>query len=187
MNLKITFVKLSINSENAVTGELTLFDGATVIKKATAFSGGNSFNPIDDGKYRVRLDIHGDEKTNEMKPDGTLKPFFGIQKLAEEISDGSGGVGYPRTEWGSIRARLNPTGGAVDHGDYIHGKLRPKDYTHGCICDRSEELLKYLWSLSSPPAGIDVIVSGGENFDLESLVRKNIILGRKNIKRVNRK
>src|SRR6516165_5803516 len=50
--LKISFVKSGTNSENAVTGKLTLLDGTTVIKTSTAFSGGNSFNPLDDGKYR---------------------------------------------------------------------------------------------------------------------------------------
>ena len=51
MTLKITFVKLGTNSENAVTGDLTLLDDTTVIKRSIAFSGGNAFNPLDDGKY----------------------------------------------------------------------------------------------------------------------------------------
>ncbi|WP_271540906.1 hypothetical protein [Bradyrhizobium sp. CCBAU 45321] len=174
MALKITFVKSGTNSENAVTGDLTLLDGATIVKKVTAFSGGNSFNPLDDGKYRLRLDIRGGEDTNQANNDGTLKPFFGIQKVGTRIPDDQGNLYNGQTEWGTIRARLNPTGGAPDHGDYIHGKKRPRDYTHGCICDRSEAILNYLWSLASPPVGVDVVVSGGQNFGLETLVKKNV-------------
>jgi hypothetical protein len=173
VTLKITFVKLGTNAENAVTGDLTLLDGTTIIKKSTAFSGGSSFNPLDDGKYRLRLDIRGGEETNEANNDGTLKPFYGIQKVGSNIPDDQGTFWDGQVEWGTIRARLNPTGGAPDHGDYIHGKKRPKDYTHGCICDRSEVILNYLWNLASPPVGVDVVVSGGANFDLETLVRKN--------------
>jgi hypothetical protein len=174
VTLKITFLKLATNSENAVTGDLTLLDDASVIKKSTAFSGGNSFNPLDDGTYRLRLDIRGGEDTDAANPDGTLKPFYGIQKVSSDVQDDQGAHWDMQVEWGTIRARLNPTGGAPDHGDYIHGKKRPRDYTHGCICDRSEVILNYLWSLATPPAAIDVTVSGGANFDLETLVRKNV-------------
>ncbi|MBP0496008.1 hypothetical protein [Roseomonas indoligenes] len=174
MALKITFVKTGTNAENAVTGELTLFDGATVVKRSTAFSGGKGFNPLDDGKYRLRLDIRGDETTNEANTDGTLKPFYGIQKVGTNVKDAQGGVWDMQVEWGTIRSRLNPAAGAPDHGDYIHGKKRPKDWTHGCICDRSETILSHLWSLPSPPVGIDVTVSGGKSFDLEVLVPKNV-------------
>ena len=174
MVLKITFVKSNTNSENAVTGTLTLLDGTTAIKTSTAFSGGNSFNPLDDGKYRLRLDIRGGEETNKANSDGTLQPFYGIQKVGTHIPDDQDGFWDGQVEWGTIRARLNPTGGAPDHGDYIHGKKRPRDYTHGCICDRSEIVLDYLWNLASPPVGVDVIVSGGDKFDLETLVKKNI-------------
>jgi hypothetical protein len=60
------------------------------------------------------------------------------------------------------------------NGDYLHGKQRPRDWTHGCICDRSEAITGYLWNLSSPPAALDVDVSGGQLFDLEILIKKNL-------------
>lgn len=173
MTLKITFLKLGTNPENAVFGDLTLLDDTTVLEQSTAFSGGNSLNPLDDGMYRLRLDIRGDENSDAVNNDGTLKPFYGIQKVSASIPDDQGALWDGQYEWGTIRARLNPTGGAPDHGDYIHGKKRPRDYTHGCICDRSEVILNYLWDLASPPAAIDVVVSGGANFDLETLVKKN--------------
>ncbi len=174
MTLKITFIKSGTNSENALTGELTLLDGATVIRRSTAFSGGASFNPLDNGNYRLRLDIRGDEASDEANTDGTLKPFYGIQKISSDVRDSQGAHWDMQVEWGTIRARLNPIGGAPDHGDYIHGKKRPRDYTHGCICDRSETILIYLWGMASPPVGVDVVVSGGESFNLEELVRKNV-------------
>lgn len=167
-------MKSGTNSEKAVTGALTLLDGTTVVLQSTAFSGGNSFNPMDDGKYRLRLDVRGEESTNRVRPDGTLEPHFGIQKVGKDIVDSAGVHWNGQTEWGAIRARLNPTGGAPDHGDYIHGKQRKRDYTHGCICDRSEVILNYLWTLANPPAAFDVIVSGGSQFNLEHLVPKNV-------------
>lgn len=174
MTLKITFVKSGTNSENAVTGDLTLLDDKTVVVKSTAFSGGNTFNPLDDGKYSLRLDIRGGEDTNEANNDGTLKPFYGIQKVSNKVKDDQGKFWDGQYEWGKIRARLNPTDGGTDHGDYIHGKVRPKDYTHGCVCDRSEAILNYLWDLAKPPKSVAVIVSGGKKFDLETLVQKNV-------------
>ncbi|MGO7377506.1 hypothetical protein [Rhizobium ruizarguesonis] len=190
MTLSITFTKSGTNSENAVTGDLVLLDDTTVVMKSTAFSGGNSFNPLDDGKYRLRLDIHGGQDTNVANTDGTLKPYYGIQKVNSDVQDEQGVHWDMQVEWGTIRARLNPTGGAPDHGDYVHGKKRKRDYTHGCICDRSELILNYLWGLASPPKGIDVVVSGGASFDLETLVKKNVakkINLHRNSKRTSRK
>jgi hypothetical protein len=174
MTLKITFVKSGTSIENGVTGKLTLLDGENIIRQSLAFSGGNGHNPIDDGKYRLRLDTRGDESTNQANLDGTLKPFFGIQKVSDDIQDEQGKHWNMQVEWGTVRARLNPTGGNPDHGDYLHGKQRPRDWTHGCLCDRSEALLNYLWDLASPPAAIDVEVSGGVGFDEEILIKKNV-------------
>lgn len=174
MALMITFVKNSTNTEGAVAGPVTLVDGSNIIKQANAFSGGNGHNPIDDGLYRLHLDIRGGEGTNQANSDGTLKPFFGIQRVGDDVQDDQGNHWNMQVEWGTIRARLNPTGGAPDHGDYIHGKQRPRDWTHGCICDRSEQILNYLWQLAPYPTAIDVEVSGGTNIDLESLIAKNV-------------
>ncbi|WP_223531965.1 hypothetical protein [Pseudomonas sp. BF-R-30] len=174
MALTITFNKLATNRFGAVTGDLKLLDGATVVRSATAFSGGGGNNPLDDGQYRLRLDIRGDESTNQATIDGALKPFYGIQKVGTNVASSDGIRRDMQVEWGTIRARLNPVGGAPDHGDYIHGKHRLDDWTHGCICDRSEVLLAYLWDLQNPPVGIDVTVSGGTTFNLEEIVTKNV-------------
>jgi hypothetical protein len=122
MALKIVFSKLGTNKEGAVTGKLVLYDGTTAILRADAFSGGHGHNPIDDGLYRLRLDVRGDESSNQANTDGTLKPYYGIQRVGDAVADATGQEWNMQVEWGSIRARLNPTGGAPDHGDYIHGK-----------------------------------------------------------------
>lgn len=173
MALKITFAITGKNSQNALTGDLTLLDGAAVVKKTTAFSGGKTFNPIEDGTYRLRLDVRGDVSTNEANTDGSLKPFYGIQQVGTSVKDSAGISWNMQDEWGKIRARLNPTGGHVDRGEYLHGKQRALDYTHGCVCDRSEVILNHLWSIENPPAVIDVVVSGAQAFDLETLIAKN--------------
>jgi hypothetical protein len=39
-------------------------------------------------------------------------------------------------------------------GNFLHGKRRPDDYMHGCICERSERILAYLWNMR--PGAVDV-------------------------------
>jgi hypothetical protein len=121
-----------------------------VLVEQVAFSGGKSFPAVLDGRYRVNLTIRGDESTNRINPDGTLAPFYGIQLVSDRIPDGHGNFYNGQTEWGHVRARMNPTSGA-DHGDYLHGKLRSGDWTHGCVCDRTDSVAKALWGLSGPP------------------------------------
>jgi len=40
---------------------------------------------------------------------------------------------------------LNVNSGQI-HGYYIHGKLDAHNWTHGCICDKSEAVFNYFWS-----------------------------------------
>ena len=71
-----------------------------------------------------------------------MKPFYGFQEFPPNID----GFDH-RWEWGSMRACLNETHGETAQayrGNYLHGKHRPDDYTHGCICDRSEKMLTKL-------------------------------------------
>jgi hypothetical protein len=173
MALTLEFLKSGTNAQGAVTGRLSLKDNGNEVLRSDVFSGGNGFNPLDDGSYKLRLDIRGDESTNQANTDGTLQPFFGIQAIGSDVVDTAGKHWDMRAEWGSIRACLNPTGG-TDHGDYVHGKQRPKDWTHGCICERQQTILNYLWNLGNPlRTGITVIVTGGAQFNLETLVEKN--------------
>jgi len=142
---RIELLKAGKNSANGTTGTLTLFKGSTVVKTSSVFTGGHpgpGLVPIPDETYTIRLDIRGVAGKADIKPDNTLKPFYGIQDIPAVI-DGRDA----RYEWGSIRAALNePRPGMPQayRGNYLHGKTRPGDYTHGCICERSEEILQIL-------------------------------------------
>jgi|HubBroStandDraft_4_1064222.scaffolds.fasta_scaffold11248_3 hypothetical protein len=147
----IELKKTGTNSENAATGTLTLFEDDKTILSSPVFSGGfpgTGLVPIPNGTYTIRLDIRGVAATKDLQIDGpnqaTLKPFYGIQDIPETIR-GTDGIDYkPRTEWGSIRACLNEPQGEMRQayrGNYLHGKERPRDYTHGCICERAEQIL----------------------------------------------
>jgi hypothetical protein len=144
----IVFEKTGINKYGAAVGTLTLYGKGydDVIAKSQAFSGGvPGKGPIPEGSFTIRLDIRdtADRRDFHVIPEGgVLNPFYGIQQIPNNID------GYNfQVEWGSIRARLNETRGetAPDfQGNYLHGKTRPGDYTHGCIAERSEQILKLL-------------------------------------------
>jgi len=72
--------------------------------------------------------------------------FYGIQEIPP-----SGQVPFDaQFERGSARVYLNAPGGETRSdflGNYLHGKRRPGVYTHGCICERSEQVLKLLLQL----------------------------------------
>ena len=111
------------------------------------------------GTYMIHLDIRGKAdssaalKSNQQE----LKQFYGIQEIAPTITNKDGMVGSARWEWGSIRAALNEASGETDPaklGNYVHGKERPGDYTHSCVCERSEKVLQELLSINSQNAPV---------------------------------
>jgi hypothetical protein len=135
-----------------------LRDG-TKILQSSVFSGGgpdedNRFNVIPSATYRIRLDIRGvcgvfSEKAGDTE--NAMHHWYGIEK----IEPGSGW----QYGWGGHRAALNETSKGLAQayrGNFLHGKKREDDWTHGCICERSEEILRHLWSL--PAQKIDVVV-----------------------------
>jgi len=98
----------------------------------------------------MRLDIRGRPGSSDwyMQNGGAyLKPFYGIQEIPDDVDGAEFGI-----EWGGIRARLNETtpGETREHFlyQYLHEKDRPGDYTHGCICERSEVILNHLVKLN---------------------------------------
>ena len=147
----IQLKKTGVNDKNAATGTLTLFEGSNTIASSAVFSGGfpgHGLVPIPNGTYTIRLDIRGVAAAKDMRQDDdgvmTLKPFYGIQDIPPAIH-GTDGNDYDATwEWGNIRACLNEPAGETRQeyrGNYLHGKKRPGDYTHGCICERTEQIL----------------------------------------------
>jgi hypothetical protein len=102
-----------------------------LIQQANAPSGGNGFNPLDDGSYRLHLDIRGDESTDQANADGTLKPFFGIQKVRSNVVDDNVslllsipcGTGPP---WGLVRHCIHRFGGKAPASLPIHDAARER-------------------------------------------------------------
>lgn len=146
----IQLKKTGINGENAATGTLTLFEGNSTILSSSVFSGGfpgPGLVPIPNGTFTIRLDIRGIAAAKDLKIESgvvTLKPFYGIQDIPASIHGDDGNDYNARWEWGSIRACLNEPQGETRQeyrGNYLHGKQRPGDYTHGCICERTEQIL----------------------------------------------
>ncbi|MFC5865339.1 RHS repeat-associated core domain-containing protein [Acidicapsa dinghuensis] len=154
----LTFQKTGTNKEGATTGTLTLYgnDQGKAVATAQVFSGGNGNGAIPNGEYMMRLDIRGSATTMaDMKANGLeLKQFYGIQDISAGIRDANGDLLDNRWEWGSIRISLNHANNGDDafQGNYLHGKERPGDYTHGCICNRSENVLREIRNLN--PASV---------------------------------
>ena len=152
----IELKKTGVNSDNAATGTLTLFQDDKTVLSSAVFSGGfpgPGLVPIPAGTYTIRLDIRGIAAAKDLHIDGsevTLKPFYGIQEIPASIHGDDGNDYNARWEWGSIRACLNEPAGETRQafrGNYLHGKQRPGDYTHGCICERVEQILLKLLHL----------------------------------------
>jgi hypothetical protein len=154
----LRFDKTGTNKFGATTGALTLFgnDQGKAVASAHVFSAGNGFTAIPNGQYMMRLDIRGTASgPGDLKSNGQeLKQFYGIQDIAREIRMPDGGFGNAQWEWGSIRASLNhlDNGDSAFQGNYLHGKERPGDWTHGCICNRSENVLREIRNLD--PASV---------------------------------
>jgi len=148
----LRFQKTGTNSSGATVGTLTLFNQNKAVATSLAFSGGNGSSAIPNGSFTIRLDIRGNANSSAaLKPSQTeLQQFYGIQQIAPSIVDNAGIARNARWEWGSLRAALNEPPGTtqVDFlGNYLHGKERLGDYTHGCICERSEAVLNSLFGL----------------------------------------
>lgn len=144
----IVFQQTGTNKYGAATGNLTLYGRGydDKIARSPAFSGGApGKGPVPEGTFTIRLDIRdtADPLDLRMTAGGAeLKQFYGIQQIPADVG------GYDvRWEWGAIRAALNEARGetrSAYQGNYLHGKNRPGDYTHGCIAERSEQILRIL-------------------------------------------
>jgi RHS repeat-associated protein len=159
----LVFQKTGTNAEGAATGTLYLYKQNKLIAwPSTAFSGGHGLTIIPNGTYTINLTIaketHGDSSVlkpgNPAHPEEgrELRQVYGLQEIPDPIYDEAGNGLNGRWEWGSRRAALNEPNANMPveyRGNYLHGKERPGDYTHGCICDRSEQTLDALMLLNS--------------------------------------
>jgi RHS repeat-associated protein len=162
----LKFEKTGTNSQGAAVGKLTLYDQDKAIASSTGFSGGSdsNHNGLANGGYMIRLDIHGKaDSANDVSQVGNneyvLKPFYGVQEIPTDTPAPGGGTLNFQVEWGTRRAALNPMPGETSegyYGNYLHGKLRPLDYTHNCICDRSEAMMDKLLTLGPVHVPVEV-------------------------------
>ena len=144
---RITFQVTGANKFGADTGILSLLKGDSLVVRSSGFSGGLKSpvgsKPIPTETYHINLSIRQAVSAYKSPPDTpeAMHHWYGIEKIdAPEW----------QFEWGNYRAALNEPkqGMAQDYrGNFLHGKVRDDDYTHGCICERSEVVLKMLWGL----------------------------------------
>jgi hypothetical protein len=82
------------------------------------------------------------------------QPNFGIQQIPEGtygVNQSGDHVDINR-DYGQGRIRLNPVDDNMnydesrDHGYYLHGKEAWYNRTHGCVCDKSEQVFNYFWN-----------------------------------------
>ena len=154
---KLIFQVTGTNSFLADTGTLTLMEGDKRLLTSTAFSGGlkspAASAPIPTETYRIRLAMRQVVASYPTTGDTAeaMHHWYGIEKVdAPEW----------QYEWGHYRAALNERDAKMAQayrGNFLHGKLRVDDYTHGCICERSEVILEKLWLMKPETVTVEVV------------------------------
>jgi len=130
------------NSDNAEIVRITLYDQNKVAaQNSQGFSAGEpGSQPIPTGVYHMNLYLRSDAKDNDN--DGYLDKNAGLQTVPPE-AQGS---------WGTRRAALEPWSDHLDTqyvGNYLHGHLKEKSTTIGCVCDRSETVIDAVFNINS--------------------------------------
>lgn len=153
----LIFKVTGTNTFGADIGDLLLMEGASQIFKSTAFSGGlkspAASRPIPTETYHIRLDIRRTAAAFGELGDtvDAMHHWYGIEKIDTSAW---------QWEWGHFRAALNEPRQNMPQGyrgNFLHGKVRPDDYTHGCICERSEQILQKLWLMKPQSVAVKVV------------------------------
>ena len=151
---KLVFKIFGSNDLGADVGSLTLYTDGKPSLVSQGFSGGIRSEvhsaPLPSGHCRVRLDIRQIVTRVTEPANSGMHHWYGIEKIDAE--------GW-QWEWGHFRAAPNepdPKLPQAFRGNFLHGKVRPGDYTHGCICERSEVILRHLWSMASGSVDVEV-------------------------------
>ncbi|MEP7197469.1 MAG: hypothetical protein ABI851_13185 [Saprospiraceae bacterium] len=158
------FNKTGTNSEGGTTGNIVVYhQDKPVLKVSTAFTGNSNFSgtaPIPNGNYMMLLGERDADGPNKLKADGSNPvPFAGIQAIPDNAKFEYKGLMFPMNPtvthaYGNGRIRLNQTDanlnvipmGEQTAGYYLHGKNDAHNWTHGCVCDKSEQVFDYFWS-----------------------------------------
>ena len=163
----LRFTIFGPNDAGGLKGTLALFHNGPKDKvlSVPAFTGGSdsSHLGIPSGQYTINL-----AKQSTLGPSGiaqvapgswATKPAEGVQFIPERIIAADGSTPNMRWEWGDVRMRLDPVAGesgAAYQNNYLHGKERPGDTTHNCICDRTEDMIKEVLTLPTPVLPVQV-------------------------------
>ena len=136
-------------------GTLTLYNQNKVVEDpSTAFSGGGwfeDFGKASKGNYMMNLSIRSimpKENPTSDYNQANPPPNMGMQKIENGtvIKYPDGSTHNVNSDYGNYRIRLQPTDGSRDRGLYLHGK---KAFwtarTHGCVCEKDQTVLEYLW------------------------------------------
>jgi RHS repeat-associated protein len=153
-----------VNSDGAKMGTLVVYNQDKVqMTVLGAFTGGGGNPAVNNGIYMMRIDIKDREGPKEMNAArDNPATTHGAQKIPNRYIQVDGQLTNTPTidaydvggAWGRGRVRLNNVDENLkimqtpnDRGAFLHGKLRTDiNYTHGCICDRSEAVFDYLWN-----------------------------------------
>jgi hypothetical protein len=159
----VTFKVTGKNSEGSSTGTVTVYKQDKVEMTVKAFTGNDNYKdmaPMPSGNYMMDLDRRDANGPQKIKADGSNpEPFVGIQAIPDNATFTYKGGTFPMTPTvtgpnGNGRIRLNQTDGDLNMvpmnqqpaGYYLHGKKQSHNYTHGCVCDKTERVFNYFWS-----------------------------------------
>jgi len=160
----LVFSKTGTNANGAATGTLTLFDQNTQVFSATAFSGGvdSAHGGLSNGGYMIRLDLPqgtaGASDVGRVANYAFLLPEYGVQHIPSSIDVDGNSLNFQGL-WGSTRIRLNEMPGETSEGyldNYLHGRTNIGDFTHNCICNRSEDMINKLLELGPLRVPVEV-------------------------------
>lgn len=152
----ISFKATGKNDEGATVGTLTIYNQSHADVQVKGFSGSDVYGlpAAEKGNYFVNLsqrDAKGPQEMNEKRDNPTA--FMGIQAIPNRYIYQDNARYDIGGAYGTGRMRLletdanNNISDAQTHGYYIHGKLNESiNWTHGCICDKSEQVFNYFWS-----------------------------------------
>lgn len=152
----ITFKATGKNDQGSTVGTLTVYNQSHADVQVKGFSGSDVYglSPTATGNYFVNLslrDSKGPQGMNEKRDNPTA--FMGIQKIPNRYIyqdnaryDIGGAYGGGRMRLLETDADNNVSASQI-HGYYIHGKSEESiSWTHGCLCDKSEQVFNYFWS-----------------------------------------
>jgi RHS repeat-associated protein len=153
------------NDDGASVGTVNVYKQQDIVASQDGvFTGTNQYSgtdPADKGTYFMALnvrDANGPQNMNadESNPEAT----WGMQKIPNNTiipmrSDPTRGYSI-NASYGNGRIRLIPSEqvssnnllryGYKDRGLYLHGKKDTHNWTHGCVCDKTESIFNYLWN-----------------------------------------